>query len=47
MLGLLKLKPTPYNQWMANQTTTKLVGLICDLKIHVHNMPYVTMFTML
>jgi hypothetical protein len=34
-LGLLKPKPTPYNMRMADQTTTKLVGLIRDLKIYV------------
>jgi len=42
-LGLPKLKPTPSNQRMANQTTTKLVGLIKDLKIYVHNIPYINM----
>jgi hypothetical protein len=30
---------------MTNQTTTKLGGLICDLKIYVHDIPYVIMFT--
>jgi hypothetical protein len=40
-LGLPKLKPTPSNQRMANQTTTKLVGLIKDLKIYVHDIPYI------
>jgi hypothetical protein len=39
-LGLPLLKPTPYNLRMANQTTTKLVGLIKDLKIYVHEIPY-------
>jgi hypothetical protein len=34
-LGHLKLKPTPYNLRMVNQTTTKPVGLIRDLKIYV------------
>ncbi len=29
---------------MANQTTTKPMGLIKDLKIHVHEIPYITMF---
>jgi hypothetical protein len=42
----LKLKPTPYNLRMANQTTTKLVGLR-DLKIYVHDIPYTTMFIIL
>ncbi len=40
-LGLPKLKPAPYNLKMANQTTTKLMGLICDLKIYVHGIPYI------
>jgi hypothetical protein len=30
---------------MKNQTTTKLVGLIRDLQIYVHGIPYITMFT--
>ncbi len=46
-LGLPKPKPTPYNLRMANQTTTKLVGLIRDMKIYVHGIPYITMFTVL
>jgi hypothetical protein len=45
--GLPKPKPTPYNLRMANQTTTKLVGLIKDLKIYIHGIPYITMFTVL
>jgi hypothetical protein len=43
-LGLAKLKPAPYNLRMANQTTTKPVGLIRDLKIYVHGIPYINMF---
>ncbi len=39
-LGLPKPKPTPYNLHMANQTTTKLVGLIKDLKMYMHGIPY-------
>jgi hypothetical protein len=46
-LGLPKLKPAPYNMKMADQTTTKPMGLIKDLKMYVHNIPYVTMFTVL
>jgi hypothetical protein len=34
-LGLPKLKPIPYNLRMANQTATKLMGLIHDLKIYM------------
>jgi hypothetical protein len=44
-LGLLMPKPTPYNLKMVDQTTTKLVGLIRDLKIYVHGIPYIITFT--
>ncbi len=46
-LGLPKPKPAPYNLRMTNQTTTKLMGLIIDMKIYVHGIPYIIMFTML
>jgi hypothetical protein len=46
-LGLPKLKLTPYNMRMANQTTTKLVGLIRDLRIYVHGTPYIITFIIL
>jgi len=46
-LGLPKPKPTPYNRRMAYQTTTKPVGLIRDLKIYVHGIPYITIFIVL
>jgi hypothetical protein len=39
-LGLSKPKPTPYNLHMVNQTITKPLGLIKDLKILVHGIPY-------
>ncbi len=42
---LLKPKHVPYNLRMANQTTTKLVGLIRDMKRYVHGIPYITTFT--
>jgi len=44
-LGLQKPKSTPYNLKMVNQITTKSMGLICDLKIYVHDIPYVIKFT--
>jgi hypothetical protein len=44
-LGLPKPKPTPYNLRMVNRITTKLMGPIRDLKIYVHNISYVIMFT--
>jgi hypothetical protein len=43
-LGLPKPKLAPYNLRMVDQTTTKPVGLIRDLKIYVHGIPYITMF---
>jgi hypothetical protein len=46
-LGLPKPKPTPYNLKMADRTTIKLMGLIKDLKIYVHGIPYITTFTIL
>jgi hypothetical protein len=46
-LWLLKPKHAPYNSKMTDQTTTKLVGLIRDLKIYVHGIPYITTFTVL
>jgi hypothetical protein len=32
---------------MENQTITKLVGLIKDLKIQIHGIPYITTFTIM
>jgi len=46
-LGLPKPKPTPYNLRMADQTTTKLVGLIRDLKLYVRGILYITIFIIL
>jgi hypothetical protein len=46
-LGLLKPKLAPYNLRMANQTTIKPMGLIRDLKIYVHDIPYITTFIVL
>jgi hypothetical protein len=43
-LGMSKPKPTPYNMCMANQTIIKPLGLIKDLKIIVHGIPYVVTF---
>jgi hypothetical protein len=44
-LGLPKPKPAPYNLRKANQTTTKQVGLIRDLKIYVHDILYIITFS--
>jgi hypothetical protein len=46
-LRLLKPKLAPYHLRMVNQTTTKLVGLIRNLKIYVHDILYIVMFTIL
>ncbi len=43
-LELPKPKLTPYNMRMVNQTTTKLMGLIRDLKTYVHGIPYIITF---
>ncbi len=44
-MGLPKPKPPSYNLRMVDQTTTKSVGLIRDIKIYVHRIPYIIMFT--
>ncbi len=46
-MGLLKFKLAPYNLRMADLATTKPMGLIKDLKIYVHDIPYIIMFTIL
>jgi hypothetical protein len=46
-LGLSKPKPTPYNLCMVDQTIAKPLGLIKDLKILVHGIPYVISFIMI
>jgi hypothetical protein len=46
-LGLLKLKPSPYNLRMVDQTIAKPLGLIKDLKILIHGIPYGVTFTVI
>jgi len=46
-LGLPKPKPTPYNLRIVTQTITKLVGLIKNLKMYVHGIPYIATFIVL
>jgi hypothetical protein len=46
-LGLPKPKPALYNMRMANQTTTKPMGLIRNMKIYVRGIPYITTFIVL
>jgi hypothetical protein len=43
-LGLSKLSPMLYNFCMADQTITKPLGFIRDLKIFVHGIPYTVTF---
>ncbi len=43
-MGIPKPKHAPYNLRMADQTTTKPIGLIRDMKIYVHGIPYITTF---
>jgi hypothetical protein len=47
ILGLSKLKPALYNLHMANQTIVKPLGLIKDLKILVHGIPYAMTFSVI
>ncbi len=42
-----KPDPTLYNLLMANQTIAKPLGLIRDLKIFVHGIPYIVTFTIM
>jgi len=46
-LGIPKPKLVPYSLRMADQITTKSMGLIKDLKIYVHDIPYLTTFIVL
>ncbi len=42
-----KPKPTPYNLCMADQTIAKPLGLIMDLKILIHGIPYIMTFNVI
>jgi hypothetical protein len=42
-----KPKLAPYNMCMANETIKKPLGLIKDLKIIVHGIPYVVIFILI
>jgi hypothetical protein len=46
-LGLPKPRPTPYLLRMVDQSMTKPLGIIKNLKIHIHGIPYVTTFIVL
>ncbi len=43
-LGLPSPKPTLYTLQMVNQTIAKPIGLIMDLKSHIHGIFYIVMF---
>lgn len=43
-IGLHAPRPTPYNLQMVDQTTTKLVGMIRDVRINIHGIPYTVTF---
>ncbi len=40
-LGLPNLTPTPYTLWITNQTITKSIRLIKDLKIQIRGISYI------
>ena len=40
-LGLPKPSPAPFNLKMANGTIAKPIGLLRDVKIHIHGIPYI------
>jgi len=46
-LGLPSPKPVPYMFRMANQSLTKPIGIIRNLKIHIHGIPYIATFTVM
>jgi hypothetical protein len=46
-LGLPKPIPAPYHLKMINYNMTKPLGIIKNLKIHIHGIPYVATFTVL
>jgi hypothetical protein len=46
-LGLPKPKSAPYYLRMVNQSMTRPLGIIKNLKIHIHGIPYVAKFTVL
>ena len=46
-LGLPKPSPTPFNLKMANGTIAKPTGLLRDVKIHIHGIPYIVILTVI
>ncbi len=47
ILGLPKPRPTPYHLKMADWNMIKPLGIIKNLKIHIHDIPYVATFSIL
>ena len=45
--GLPKPSPTPFNLKMANGTIAKPIGLLRDVKIHIHGIPYIVTLTVI
>jgi hypothetical protein len=43
-LGLPKPKPSPYHFRMVDQSIIRPLGIIRNLKIHIHGIPYITTF---
>ena len=46
-LGLPKPSRAPFNLKMANRTITKPTGLLRDVKIHIHAIPYIVSLTVI
>ena len=46
-LGLPKPSPAPFNLKMANETIAKPTGLLRDVKIHIHGIPYIVTLTVI
>ena len=46
-LGLPKPSPAPFKLKMANGTIAKPTGLLRDVKIHIHGIPYIVTFTVI
>ena len=46
-LGLPKPSPAPFNLKMANRTIAKPTGLLKDVKIHIHGIPYIVTLTVI
>ena len=46
-LALPKPSPAPFNLKMANGTIAKPIGLLQDVKIHIHSIPYIVTLTVI